>query len=436
MASLNRSDNAMRGRGDRGGMSRGAAMRGRGLPRECMNGAIWLGNGSESGLGQEIEVEGMEHGEAVDRMRKREHPNQREREDSASGKKPRSGVGDGGESVERREDLGKMVVVVRFGEEDQKMMKAINPLKLTKELGLQLGGIDFAKVLPDGNLLISCKNELQVERARGMKEVGKLKVVSTGRVGERREVGCKGVIAGVPVGMDLEELQENLKGGTVKRVERLQRTKEGVKTDSESLLLEFEGGQVPNRVFIGCVSYPVRAYVKRPLRCYNCQRFGHTAINCKEKRRCARCGGDHEYGKCGEGVQPRCCSCNGRHSVAFGGCEMMRREVQVQQVRAEGGYSYAEAVRLVKGQDGEIRRRETSMVEEEVERQVSDRIFVGKKELVIFIAGMMASMAGIKSKTARVQLVVKAAFSHLGVEGLTWEEVQEELLEVTGSQRS
>ena len=57
--------------------------------------------------------------------------------------------------MERREDLGKKVVVVRFGEEDQKMMKAINPLKLTKELGIQLGGIDFAKVLPDGNLLIS-----------------------------------------------------------------------------------------------------------------------------------------------------------------------------------------------------------------------------------------------------------------------------------------
>ena len=82
----------------------------------------------------------------------------------------------------------------------------------------------------------------------------------------------------------------------------MQRTREGEKTDSETVLLEFEGGQLPSRVFLGCVSYPVRVYVQRPLRCYNCQRFGHTAPNCKEQRRCARCRGDHGYGECGDGV--------------------------------------------------------------------------------------------------------------------------------------
>lgn len=434
MDSPTRSDNAVRGRGERGGMTRAAAMRG-GLPRECMNGAIWLGNGSDSGIRQEKEDGGMEIGEAMEGRRKREHPKQRERDDSDSGKRSKSGVGERGERVEQRDDVGKKVVIVRFGEEEQKRMRAANPLKLSKELSLKLGEVDFAKVLPDGNLLISCKNELQAEKARGMKEVGKMKVVSTGRVGERRVVGCKGVIAGVPVGVGLRELQDNLKGGTVMRVERMQRTKEGVKTDCETVLLEFEGGQVPSRVFLGCMSYPVRAYVQRPLRCYNCQRFGHTAINCKEKRRCARCGGDHGYGDCEEGVQPRCCSCNGRHSVAFGGCEVMRREVQVQQVRAEGGYSYAEAVRIVKGQGRENRGTETrEVVEEEVERRVSDRLYVEKKALVIFIAGVIASTCDVVTKMDKIKLVVKAASSHMGVEGLTWEEVQRELYVVTSSQ--
>lgn len=30
---------------------------------------------------------------------------------------------------------------------------------------------------------------------------------------------------------------------------------------------------------------------------------------------------DHEYGKCGIGIPPKCCSCGGAHNVAYGGCE-------------------------------------------------------------------------------------------------------------------
>ena len=54
---------------------------------------------------------------------------------------------------------------------------------------------------------------MQADKAKGMTEVGKLKVMTTGRVGEHRAVGCKGVIAGVPVEMNMKELQDNLKGG-------------------------------------------------------------------------------------------------------------------------------------------------------------------------------------------------------------------------------
>ena len=67
-------------------------------------------------------------------------------------------------------------------------------------------------------------------------------------------------------------------------------TKEGVRMDSETVLVEFEGECVPKKVFLGFMSYPVRVYVPKPLRCFNCQRFGHIAKNCKEKRRCATHG--------------------------------------------------------------------------------------------------------------------------------------------------
>lgn len=70
---------------------------------------------------------------------------------------------------------------------------------------------------------------------------------------------------------------------------------------------------------------------------------------CKGKRRCARCGGEHDYGQCGEGTKPKCCNCGGNHSVAYWGCEA---EVKVQQIRVKEKVSYAEAVRLA-GQENQ-----------------------------------------------------------------------------------
>lgn len=119
------------------------------------------------------------------------------------------------------------------------------------------------------------------------------------------------------------------------------------KIDMLSVLLQFEGGVFPGKVTIGYMSYFVRPYVPKPLRSYNCQRFGHVAVMCKEIRRCARCGGNHNYGQCGEGVPPKCCNCGGAHSVAYGGCAMMKEAVQVQQVRVGQKVSYAEAVKKV-----------------------------------------------------------------------------------------
>lgn len=44
-----------------------------------------------------------------------------------------------------------------------------------------------------------------------------------------------------------------------------------------------------------------------------------------------------------------------------------------------------------------------------------------------FIAGVINSTAGIESKTQKTQLVVIAAIRHLGMIGLSWEEVRDEL---------
>lgn len=117
-----------------------------------------------------------------------------------------------------------------------------------------------------------------------------------------------------------------------------------MKTDSLSVVLEFEK-VLPKRVRMGYLSYDVREFIPAPLRCFKCQRMGHTAGQCKGKQRCARCGGEHEYGKCGQDTKVKCCNCGGEHSGAFGGCPVQRQAREVQKYKVTNQVSYADAAK-------------------------------------------------------------------------------------------
>lgn len=322
------------------------------------------------------------------------------------------------------EEIEEFKVILRFREGNG--VQALNPVKLTTVLKNQVGDIKLAKVLRDGNLLILCKNKEQSEKAYKMKEVGKCKVISASKVG-MGERGAKGVIWGIPLEMSTDEIKANIKGGKIKEAKRLTMFKEGVRTETGSILLEFEGENLPTKVTLGYIAYSVREYIPKPLRCFKCQRFGHNAAVCKGRVRCPRCGEDHEYENCGRKMQPKCCSCGGEHSVTYAGCQIMKREMQIQQVRVKNKTSYAEAVKMV---NQKTEDRNGGVREESNNRRIGEeegKVWVDLKKLVTFIAGVINATMETKSKTERIQIIVKAAVNHLDINNLTWEEVRSTL---------
>ena len=56
---------------------------------------------------------------------------------------------------------------------------------------------------------------------------------------------------------------------------------------------------LPDKLTIGYISYPVRAFVPNTLRCYRCRAYGHVAAVCgREVPRFEKCAEAHETKEC------------------------------------------------------------------------------------------------------------------------------------------
>ena len=82
--------------------------------------------------------------------------------------------------------------------------------------------------------------------------------------------------------------------------------------ETNTLLLTFNTVTIPKSLKIFYRIVPVDVYVSNPLRCFNCQRFGHHETNCPVDRGyvCANCGaGGHDHHSSTCKYQPKCVNC-------------------------------------------------------------------------------------------------------------------------------
>lgn len=227
-------------------------------------------------------------------------------------------IGEKSRDVRRRlayNPAPELKVIIKFKEGND--IRTISLVALTAGLKKAWGEIEMAKVLRDGSLLVKCKDVGQRDKVMRAQLICKKEIAEVRKFGER---GARRVISGVALDENLEEIKKNIKGGMILAVKRLLAKRDGERVESKSLLLEFKEQQLPERVMMGFMSFYVREFVPPPTRCFNCRRYGHVAAVCKRSQRCGKCGGNHEYGQCEEGVERKCCNCGGDHTAAYGGC--------------------------------------------------------------------------------------------------------------------
>lgn len=292
--------------------------------------------------------------------------------------------------------------------------RSFNPIRLAKMIKEELGEVKNAQILADGKLLVVCASEDQMVKAVALKVIGE-KQVECFVPGNNKADGLKGVVYGVSLEMSMNELVRGIEGGKAVGATRIRSFRDGVKRDTTTVIITFQGSALPEKVFLGCLSFRVQPYRRPPLRCYKCQRYGHIAAGCRGIRRCGKCGGSHEFAECKETVL-KCGTCGGPHIAGSRECGYFKQAVKVQDYRETNkDLSYADVVKHLKKCEevGEMRRGEECPPQKTTVPQ--DSILVNKVNFLAFIVEVMSGLKLAKNNSDIVRVVIKAAERDLGI---------------------
>ena len=120
--------------------------------------------------------------------------------------------------------------------------------------------------------------------------------------------------------------------------------KEGEVIPTNTLFLTFGSPDLPKEITVGYLKVKVALFVPNLMRCFNCNKFGHTSQSCKVAAKCPGCGKDKHDDRCEE---PKLCSnCNGPHASSAKDCPVWQKEKEIQRVRVEKRISFPEARQL------------------------------------------------------------------------------------------
>ncbi|GBM53582.1 hypothetical protein AVEN_105474-1 [Araneus ventricosus] len=86
-----------------------------------------------------------------------------------------------------------------------------------------------------------------------------------------------------------EKITEELKSQEVIHVRRITIRRVGQVLNTKRLILTFDSNKLPEHIKAGYMRLFVTTYIPKPLRCFKCQRFGHSKTSCRGTLTSARC---------------------------------------------------------------------------------------------------------------------------------------------------
>ncbi|GFX96453.1 putative RNA-directed DNA polymerase from transposon BS [Trichonephila clavipes] len=142
------------------------------------------------------------------------------------------------------------------------------------------------------------------------------------------------------------EILEGFSNQGVIQVRRIRIKKDTTIIPTKHLILTFSSPTLPQTIKAGYLNCKIRPYIPNPLRCFKCQRFGHSQTACRGQLTCSRCASlGHSSADCS--LARKCVNCSQPHSSDSKQCPKWKTEKEIQAIKTNRNISYLEARKLI-----------------------------------------------------------------------------------------
>ena len=211
----------------------------------------------------------------------------------------------------------------------------LSPFLIHKTIMSMAGEPKSIKNLRSGDLSIQCAKEPHEKSLLKMKTFCGLKCSVTPHKSLNTSKGivrCPALIR-----QSNEHILEFMEEQGVTDVRRINVHRDGVLKPTNTFVFTFNTPELPTVVKIGFIQAKIDVYVPNPLRCYQCQVFGHhenKCINCVMPEHCAS-------GQCQRPA--KCVNCSGDHPANSKECPQWEKEKKILKIKCEQNISFPEA---------------------------------------------------------------------------------------------
>ncbi|GBN82714.1 hypothetical protein AVEN_250899-1 [Araneus ventricosus] len=160
-------------------------------------------------------------------------------------------------------------------------LKTVSPILIHKTILVIVGEVQSIKKTKFGEILIELRSLTQANLLQTLKSIGEHLVT----VSPHKSLNqSRGVISESEFQSDTEEeILECLKNQNVTSMKRICIKRENQIIPTKHLILTFTVPVIPKSVLIAYINCPVKPYIPNPLRCFKCQKFGHSMTVCRGK---------------------------------------------------------------------------------------------------------------------------------------------------------
>ncbi|XP_055924689.1 uncharacterized protein LOC129956772 [Argiope bruennichi] len=222
---------------------------------------------------------------------------------------------------------------------------SISPFLINKLILSAIGEVQNIKKLRSGDLLlqVSEKQALQISK---MTTLGSFPI----QVSYHKTMNMSRGVLSEPdfIGVSEAEFLEELRDRNVCAARRINIRRGDRLVPTQHVVLTFQTPVLPKTIKGGYINCKIRPYIPNPLRCFKCQRYGHSQIGCRSNEHiCGKCAESGHEMNAGTSDFLKCVNCSGSHAAFSKSCPKWILEKEIISIKIKNNITFPEARKIV-----------------------------------------------------------------------------------------